>query len=194
MTFAGAGTLLWDGTSFGPGSVASISGFVGGLDTGSPQRRRYHPHQRGARNRDCRWRHCDRRVPGSAGDRGRRDLLRPGHLHRHPGGERAVETLAAGDLAPTVEGEAKPVAWLGRQTVSRRVRRSAARDADPYHGRRARRQRSAARPPALARSCAAGGRRADPGRRAGERDQHHPREVAARSGSPTTTWGLPITR
>ena len=34
------------------------------------------------------------------------------------GGEVAVETLAAGDLVLTAEGDAKPVRWLGRQTVS----------------------------------------------------------------------------
>jgi hypothetical protein len=42
----------------------------------------------------------------------------PGTLVATPEGERAVETLAAGDLVLTAEGEAKPIRWLGRQTVS----------------------------------------------------------------------------
>jgi hypothetical protein len=36
-----------------------------------------------------------------------------------PGGERAVETLAAGDLALTADGRARPVRWLGQTTQSR---------------------------------------------------------------------------
>jgi hypothetical protein len=36
-----------------------------------------------------------------------------------PAGERAVETLAAGDLVLTAEGVAKPVRWLGSSTKSR---------------------------------------------------------------------------
>jgi hypothetical protein len=36
-----------------------------------------------------------------------------------PDGERAVETLAAGDLVLTADGTAKPVRWLGRSTRSR---------------------------------------------------------------------------
>ena len=36
-----------------------------------------------------------------------------------PAGERDVETLAVGDLVLTSEGEERPVAWIGRQTVSR---------------------------------------------------------------------------
>jgi Hint domain len=41
----------------------------------------------------------------------------PGTLIRTPGGEVAVEALKAGDLVLTSEGEAKPVRWMGRQTV-----------------------------------------------------------------------------
>jgi hypothetical protein len=44
----------------------------------------------------------------------------PGTLVATPSGERAVETLRAGDLVLTAEGDAKPVRWLGRQTVSTR--------------------------------------------------------------------------
>ena len=44
----------------------------------------------------------------------------PGTLVAVPGGERPVETLRAGDLVLTADGEAKPVRWLGRQTVSTR--------------------------------------------------------------------------
>jgi len=36
-----------------------------------------------------------------------------------PDGERAVETLAAGDMVLTANGAAKPVRWLGRSTRSR---------------------------------------------------------------------------
>lgn len=36
-----------------------------------------------------------------------------------PNGEVAVETLRADDLVLTTDGEARPVIWLGRQTVSR---------------------------------------------------------------------------
>ena len=36
---------------------------------------------------------------------------------RCPGGERAVETLAIGDLILTVDGRAVPVVWIGRQTI-----------------------------------------------------------------------------
>ncbi len=43
----------------------------------------------------------------------------PGTRVRVPNGEQAVESLAIGDLVLTVEGEAKPVLWIGRQTVSR---------------------------------------------------------------------------
>ncbi|MDE3174672.1 MAG: Hint domain-containing protein [Pseudomonadota bacterium] len=42
----------------------------------------------------------------------------PGTLIRTPDGEAAVETLKPGDLVLTAAGEAKPVNWLGRQTVS----------------------------------------------------------------------------
>jgi hypothetical protein len=41
-----------------------------------------------------------------------------GTLIRTPDGEAAVETLERGDLVVTAEGEAKPVRWVGRQTVS----------------------------------------------------------------------------
>jgi hypothetical protein len=44
----------------------------------------------------------------------------PGTLVATPSGERAVETLAAGDLVLTACGRAAPVRWLGRQTVSTR--------------------------------------------------------------------------
>ncbi len=37
-----------------------------------------------------------------------------------PDGERAVETLAAGDMVLTAEGAARPIRWLGRQTVATR--------------------------------------------------------------------------
>ncbi|WP_296711194.1 Hint domain-containing protein [Rhodoblastus sp.] len=41
-----------------------------------------------------------------------------GAMIRTPDGEAAVETLKRGDLVLTAEGAAKPVAWLGRQTIS----------------------------------------------------------------------------
>jgi len=41
-----------------------------------------------------------------------------GTLIRTPDGEVAVETLKRGDLVLTAEGVAKPIAWLGLQTVS----------------------------------------------------------------------------
>ncbi|MBR0653665.1 Hint domain-containing protein [Plastoroseomonas arctica] len=44
----------------------------------------------------------------------------PGTLIATPGGERAVETLAIGDLVLTNTGVAAPVRWMGRQTVSTR--------------------------------------------------------------------------
>jgi len=44
----------------------------------------------------------------------------PGTLIRTPDGEVAVETLGIGDLVLTAEGEALPVRWMGRQTVSTR--------------------------------------------------------------------------
>jgi hypothetical protein len=44
----------------------------------------------------------------------------PGTMVATPSGPRAVETLAIGDLVMTSEGEAKPVRWMGRQTVSTR--------------------------------------------------------------------------
>ncbi|MGO8737325.1 Hint domain-containing protein [Rhodoblastus sp.] len=42
----------------------------------------------------------------------------PGTMIRTPEGEVAVETLNPGDLVLTADGAAKPVNWLGRQTVS----------------------------------------------------------------------------
>ena len=44
----------------------------------------------------------------------------PGTLVATPSGERPVETLRAGDPVLTAGGEAKPIRWLGRQTVSTR--------------------------------------------------------------------------
>ena len=41
-----------------------------------------------------------------------------GTMIRTPDGEVAVETLKHGDLVLTTDGVAKPVSWLGRQTVS----------------------------------------------------------------------------
>jgi hypothetical protein len=41
-----------------------------------------------------------------------------GAMIRTPDGEAAVETLKRGDVVLTAEGAAKPVAWLGRQTIS----------------------------------------------------------------------------
>jgi hypothetical protein len=43
-----------------------------------------------------------------------------GTMIRTPEGEVAVETLSRGDLVLTAEGVARPVSWLGRQTVSTR--------------------------------------------------------------------------
>lgn len=42
----------------------------------------------------------------------------PGTMIRTPKGEAAVETLKRGDLVMTTDGEAKPVCWIGRQTVA----------------------------------------------------------------------------
>ena len=42
----------------------------------------------------------------------------PGTLVATPAGERTVETLSAGDMVLTLEGNAVPVKWIGRQTVS----------------------------------------------------------------------------
>jgi len=44
----------------------------------------------------------------------------PGTRIRTPDGEVAVEALKRGDLVTTHLGEAKPVTWVGRQTVARR--------------------------------------------------------------------------
>jgi hypothetical protein len=41
-----------------------------------------------------------------------------GTMIRTPDGEKAVETLKAGDLVMTAEGRVAPVSWLGRQTIS----------------------------------------------------------------------------
>jgi hypothetical protein len=41
-----------------------------------------------------------------------------GTIIRTPDGEVAVETLKRGDLVLTSDGQAKPVSWLGRQTIS----------------------------------------------------------------------------
>ena len=43
-----------------------------------------------------------------------------GTMVRTPEGEVAIETLKRGDLVLTSEGVAKPVSWLGKQTVSGR--------------------------------------------------------------------------
>lgn len=43
-----------------------------------------------------------------------------GTMVRTPAGEVAIETLSMGDLVLTDAGEAKPVMWLGRQTVATR--------------------------------------------------------------------------
>ena len=45
-----------------------------------------------------------------------------------PDGERAVESLAIGDLVLTVDGETRPVRWMGVQTISRVF-------SDPQRGR-----------------------------------------------------------
>ena len=37
-----------------------------------------------------------------------------------PGGDRAIETLGAGDLVVTSDGVAQPIRWLGRQTIATR--------------------------------------------------------------------------
>ena len=42
----------------------------------------------------------------------------PGTLITCPKGNRAVETLASGDLVMTAEGRPVPVKWIGRQTLS----------------------------------------------------------------------------
>ena len=44
----------------------------------------------------------------------------PGTGIATPEGERAVETLAIGDLVRTADGKTRPVRWIGRQTVSTR--------------------------------------------------------------------------
>ncbi|MDD2795644.1 Hint domain-containing protein [Acidocella sp.] len=42
----------------------------------------------------------------------------PGTMIATPDGEKAVETLQAGDLVLTADGKSAPVRWMGRQTVS----------------------------------------------------------------------------
>ncbi|MBR0657472.1 Hint domain-containing protein, partial [Plastoroseomonas arctica] len=42
----------------------------------------------------------------------------PGTMIATPNGERAVETLAIGDMVLTAEGDVRPIRWMGRQTVS----------------------------------------------------------------------------
>ena len=74
----------------------------------------------------------------------------PGTMIRTPDGEVAVETLKRGDLVLTADNRAEPVAWIGRQTVSRLFSDPARGLADPYPGRRARRECSVARPADLA--------------------------------------------
>ena len=44
----------------------------------------------------------------------------PGTMIATPDGEKAVETLQAGDLVLTAEGKSAPVRWMGRATVSTR--------------------------------------------------------------------------
>ncbi|WP_246504196.1 Hint domain-containing protein [Plastoroseomonas arctica] len=44
----------------------------------------------------------------------------PGTMIATPNGERAVETLVMEDLILTTEGAARPIRWMGRQTVSTR--------------------------------------------------------------------------
>ena len=87
----------------------------------------------------------------------------PGTMIRTPDGEVAVETLKRGDLVLTHDGQAKPVSWLGLQTISTVFARQAARAADPDQGRRARRKCALARSLDLARSRRAGRRRTDSG-------------------------------
>jgi hypothetical protein len=41
----------------------------------------------------------------------------PGTLIRTPDGEAPIESLSRGDLVLTADGEAKPVVWVGRQTI-----------------------------------------------------------------------------
>ncbi len=41
----------------------------------------------------------------------------PGTLIRTPEGEALIETVQRGDLVLTADGEAKPVVWVGRQTI-----------------------------------------------------------------------------
>jgi len=43
----------------------------------------------------------------------------PGTRIATPAGEVAVETLRSGDLVVTTDGDAQPIVWVGRQTVSR---------------------------------------------------------------------------
>jgi Hint domain-containing protein len=43
----------------------------------------------------------------------------PGTMIRTPHGESTVETLKRGDLVVSTDGQAKPVTWIGRQTILR---------------------------------------------------------------------------
>jgi hypothetical protein len=97
----------------------------------------------------------------------------PGTLIRTLAGETAVESLAMGDLVLTITGDPpdpldRPADRLGG------LRRPDHQAAGPHQGRRPGRQRAEPRPAGLARPCPADRRRADPGRRPGQRQQHHP--------------------
>jgi hypothetical protein len=55
-------------------------------------------------------------ISGPSG--GNATCFMAGTVIRTPEGETAVETLKRGDLVVTADGLAKPVSWLGRQTIS----------------------------------------------------------------------------